>query len=56
MFISVERRDFIKNNLSIEDFKMWKHYNMWGNAMLLVGDYSSADAVQLLRDELTKNL
>ena len=36
---------------------MWKHYNMWGNAMLLVGDYfGSANAVQLLRDELTKDL
>ena len=56
MFISVERRDFIMDKLSQEDFKMWKHYNVWGNAMLLVGDFGSANAVQLLRDELTKDL
>ena len=56
MFISVQHKRFIEENLSEEDFKMWKHYNMWGYAMKLVGDFSSANAVQLLRDALTKDL
>ena len=56
MFISVQHKRFIEENLSEEDFKMWKHFNMWGNAMLLVGDFGSANAVQLLRDKLTKDL